>query len=236
VAGFVATHLGWRDMFLIAAPLALGTAALMGALLPRNHPHLDLRYGAALASVIRLWREEPALRRATVVQALLFASFTAFWTVLALHLQARFQLGADVAGLFGIVGVVGVIAAPLTGRVADRHGPASVIAVGALLTVLSWLLFGLWAAVPGLVLGVIALDLGIQGAMISNQHVVFTLQPLARGRLNTVFMTGLFVGGAAGSAGATFAWSAAGWPAVCGFGMLLAIAALVFELIGRRAR
>jgi predicted MFS family arabinose efflux permease len=235
VAGFVATHLGWREMFWIAAPLSLGAAALMAVLLPRNHPHLTLRYGAALASVIGLWRQEPALRRATVVQALLFASFTAFWTVLALHLQSRFQLGADVAGLFGIVGVVGVIAAPVTGRVADRRGPALVIAVGALLTVLSWLLFGLWAAVPGLVLGVIALDLGIQGAMISNQHVVFALQPQARGRLNTVFMTGLFVGGAAGSAGATFAWGTAGWPAVCGFGMLLAIAALSFELIGKRA-
>jgi len=205
LAGFAAAHLGWQEMFWLAAPLALGVAGLMAVLLPRNHPHLAIGYGEALASVVRLWRQKAALQRATLVQA----------------------------ALFGVIGAAGVMAAPLAGRIADRHGPALVIGAGALLAVLSWLVFGLWGALPGLVLGVVVLDFGVQSALVANQGIVFALQPDARNRPNTVFVTVMFVGRTARSAGATFAWSLAGWPAICGFGAALAVAALVFEGGGR---
>ena len=228
VAGFVGTHLGWRAMFWIAAPLALGAAGLMALLLPRNHPHATMPYGQALASVVGLWRRYPTLRRATLVQAALFAAFTVFWTILAFHLQEpRYGLGADVAGLFGILGVVGVIAAPVAGRIADRHGPARVVLACSTLAVLSWVLFAAWLALPGLAIGVLLLDFGVPAAFVANQHIVFALDPAARSRLNTIFMTITFIGGAIGSAGASLAWSPAGWPAVCGFGALMAAMALV---------
>ena len=228
VAGFVATQFGWRAMFWLAVPLALGAAGLMAALLPRRYPHAAIGYGEALASVVRLWRREPTLRRATLVQGALFGSFIAFWTVLSLHLQEpAFGLGADMAGLFGVLGVVGVVAAPIAGRIADRRGPALVIALGALITLLSWVVFGAWGSVAGLAVGVIILDFGVQSALVSNQHVVFALDPAARSRLNTVFVTGIFVGGAAGSAGATFAWRMGGWNSVCLYGFSLSLVALL---------
>jgi len=237
VAGFVATHFGWRAMFWAAVPLALLAAALMAFALPAGRPTADLRYPAALRSLAHLWTGEPRLRLATATQAALFASFSAFWTVLALRLQEpQFGLGADVAGLFGVVGAMGVLAAPLAGRLADRRGPGFIIAVGVSLVLAAWFFFGFWAGLAGLAIGVVLLDLGVQGSMVPNQHMIYALRPEARSRINTVFMTGIFVGGALGSLGATFAYGFGGWHGVCLLGGGLALVSCLLQAVGARNR
>lgn len=233
LSGVVATYAGWREMFQLGLPISVGGAIAMAIALPRNYPHSGLRYAQALTSLVHLWVSEPTLRRASLMQAAMFASFSAFWTVLALHLEEpNFNLGADAAGLFGVVGAVGVIAAPVAGRLADQRGSGLVLRLGAGLVVISWLLFAAWDHLAGLVAGVIIMDLGAQSTLISNQHMIYALRPEARSRLNTVFMTTMFVGGAFGSIGGIGAWESGGWLAVCCFGVALALAGLFVQTCG----
>ncbi|WP_445143393.1 MFS transporter [Dyella sp. Tek66A03] len=237
LAGLISSISGWRSMFWMAAPVAVLGAILMQRSLPAHHPRHPLRYGELMASLGKLWTGEPALRRAAMTQALLFASFSAFWTMLALRLaQPSLNLGAAVAGLFGIVGAVGVAMAPIAGRVADRKGPAPVIALGAATTIFAWIIFAFMPGLWGLVVGVIVLDFGVQIALVSNQHLIYGIHPEYKSRLNTLFMTTMFVGGALGSLVASWAWSRYGWTGVCVFGGVLPLGALATSLLHWRPR
>ncbi|WP_199743442.1 MFS transporter [Caulobacter sp. 602-1] len=239
LAGFVATRFGWREMFWLGAPMALIAGAVMFMTLPRVAPDSKLGYGKLLASIGDLWKEFPALRLAAFTQALIFAAFTVFWTVLAFRLQSpAYRLGADVAGLFGVVGAVGIFAAPLAGRFADRRGPKPVVMLASILILVSWALFGVWTSVAGLVVGVIVLDFAMQSALVSNQHIAFALRPEARARLNTVLMGSMFLGGAFGSAAGSAAWQAGGWTAVTALGGALGVLSTALQALdfSRRAR
>lgn len=237
IAGFVSTHGGWREMFWLAVPAALAAAGLMAAVLPRSAPDSTMSYGRLLRSIGHLWLEFPALRLAALTQASLFAAFTVFWTILAFHLEGpRFGLGADVAGLFGLVGAVGILAAPLTGRFADKRGPGQVVILGTTVTLASWILFSLWGSIAGLVVGVILLDFGMQCALVPNQHIIFSLRPAARSRLNTILMGAMFLGGAVGSASAILAWNAGGWPLACALGIGFGAIGMALQLHHRVIR
>lgn len=235
LAGTVAVHYGWRAMFWLGLVLAVVVGAVLAVALPKSPPKTQASYGQLLMSLGALWREEPQLRRATMIQACVFGSFSVFWSTLALQLDTQYHLGADVAGLFGIIGVVGVLFAPVAGKIADRRGPHFVIGLASAVMLVSWLVFGAWGMVAGLVAGVVLLDFGAQGSQVSNQHIIQALRPEARNRLNATLMGGMFIGGALGSAGAALAWEFAGWTAVCVLGAVFSALGLAVHASGRRS-
>ena len=230
LSGIVAEHLGWREMFGIAAGMMIVLLGVLVFLLPRTAPTSDLSYPALMQSLWHLFRAERLLREASAIGGLLFAAFSTFWATLTLYLASpAYRLGPEVAGLFGLVGIAGALAAPLAGRLADRGGPRRTVGIAIVVAFLAYVLFAaagqsLW----GLVAGVLLLDLGVQGAQVSNQSRIYALRPESRSRINTVYMVIYFVGGSAGSALGALAWSFGGWIAVSGLG--LALAALAFAI------
>lgn len=233
-AGFVGTHLGWRAIFWIGAALMLVLAVVLRLALPSQPAAAEMSYVALLRSLGGLVREEPLLRLHSLLGALTFGAFGAFWATLALYLQSLPEhYGPQTAGLFGVVGVVGAAAAPLVGRYADVRGDRKInmLAISVLLgSFIVLALLGRW--LWGIALCVILLDLGAQANHISNQTRVFGLRPEARSRLNTVYMVSYFVGGAAGSWLGTSAWVRFGWAGVCGVGAGLSLVGLVVLGVG----
>jgi predicted MFS family arabinose efflux permease len=69
------------------------------------------------------------------------------------------------------------------------------------------------------------LDLGCQSALVSNQMRIFALDPNAQGRLNSLFMAAIFLGGSAGAALSGVLMAHVGWSGVVAEGLLAACAA-----------
>ncbi|GJE40391.1 MFS transporter [Methylobacterium persicinum] len=230
-SGFIGAHLGWRPVFLIASGLALAMAGVAAATLPHTPQTHRLRYGSLMASIVGLARTQPVLRTASLSQGLLFAGFNAFWATLALLVEGPpFGLTAAGAGLFGVIGVCGAFVAPLSGRFADRSGAKPVVLGGSLLVALAFVVLwagGTWSLVA-VAIGVLLIDIGMNGALIANQTRAYALVPGARGRINTVLFTTVFVFAAIGAYAGSQAFLLVGWPGVCAVGLTFsALAVLV---------
>ena len=84
----------------------------------------------------------------------------------------------------------------------------------------------------GRVIWVLALDAGTQMMQVANQTRIFGLDPGARSRLNTIYMTIYFIGGALGSALASLAWERYEWTGVCGLAVGLMLCAGLVHATG----
>ena len=228
-SGYLGSLAGWRTVYWMASGLTLALTAVMAVTLPRSLGASPLTYGRLIASLWPLTRREPVLREAALAGAMLFAAFSALWSMLAFRLETPpLRYGSDVAGLFGLVGIAGAWAAPMAGRLADRFNPRVNVQIALLTTLVSWVIFALFGhTLVGLAIGVVLLDAGVQAGHVTNLSRVHNLSPLERNRLTTVYMVAFFLGGAAGSALGAYAWQHWRWAGVCAVGFLMPLAALI---------
>jgi predicted MFS family arabinose efflux permease len=238
-SGLLGAWLGWRAIYWFASVLMLLLAVLIRAGLPRSEPDLKLSWLSLIRSTADLIRTQPVLREAAILSAILFSAFSAFWTTLVFFLQTPpYHYGSAVAGVFGLVGVAGALCAPFVGRMADRYGARRNVLISLLVALTSFfVLYAFGRHMPGLIVGVILLDIGVQSGHVSNQTRIYGLLPEARSRLNMVYMICFFIAGALGSYAGSVLWQQFGWAGVCGLGCVLLIAGcVVYAATGQKDR
>lgn len=234
IAGVIGAAWGWRAVYGAEAAFMVPVFIAAAALLPKGVPSTNLSYGRLLASLWPLVRDNRPIRESMIIQALLWACFNAFWVNLAALLNSGpWHLGSAWAGGFGIIGAAGAFAASLGGNATDRVGFRKVIGASIGIATLAYvILSGAATSLTMLILGVIVLDIGVQSGLVSNQTRAFSVDPKAQGRINSLYMTATFFGGAFGATVSGWLMSRFGWSGIVAFGVVLGIVAFAIHWVG----
>lgn len=225
IAGLLASLGGWRTVYWVASVLMVVMALALWRGLPKVKQENHLNYPQLLASVFSLFTQDKLLRTRALLGCFTFANFSILWTSMAFLLAAPpFNYSEGVIGLFGLAGAAGALGARPAGGLADKGKSHMTTTAGLVLLLLSWA--AIWyghLSVLALIVGILVLDLTVQGVHITNQTVIYRVKPEARNRLTAGYMTSYFIGGAAGSLISASAWQHAGWTGVCAIGAIMAV-------------
>lgn len=217
LSGIIGEHLGWRAMFWIAGGMTFIMMVIILFSFPQSKPAFNGSYGALMRSVFTLIRDQPLLREASFINACAFGVFGLFWTTSVFLLSnPPYNFGSDVIGLMGLAAATGALGAPLIGRIADKKNPRIAIGYGIACILAGYIIFWFFRnSLVGVIIGIVLLDLGLQGVHVSNQTRIYALLPEARNRMNTVYMTVSFIGTSLGSGIGLLVWDINKWAGVC---------------------
>ncbi|WP_410768503.1 MFS transporter [Fontibacillus sp. BL9] len=239
LASLIAGIWGWQAVFAFSAVVITLLTILLSRILPQRIPAPGLSYGKLIVSLGVLLKQTPILRRRAIYQACLFGVFSLFWTVVPLRLADDFGMSQQGIALFALAGVGGAIAAPIAGRLADRGWTRILTGMAMIIAALSFLLTFLvqgrsTVSLALLVLAAIFLDMAVSGNLVLGQRAIYSLGSEARGRLNGLFMSIFFIGGAIGSSLGGWSYAHGGWSFTSLIGVVLPLLSLLYFLIEKK--
>lgn len=236
ISGFITEWLGWQYVYGISAMLLVIVIAAMQYFLPNTPSDFKGSYAQLLSSTLVQLKRFSLLRQTALLGALNFGVFCSFWTTLTFHLSgAPFFYRTDIIGLFGLLAIAGALLAPVFGKLADKGDPARSRLITVALVILSVLMVKVLPhSVSSFIVAVLLLDVGVQATQVTNIATIYTLDQTANSRINTVYMTSYFIGGAIGTLAGVICWKAGGWPMVTSQLLLWSLLAMATVITSNR--
>ncbi len=128
------------------------------------------------------------------------------------------------------------MAAPLAGRVADRglSRPATIAAGLGAAVILAFSDYLVHAgAIVALMIAAALFDACVQSNQVISQRIIYALSEEERSRINSAYITAIFIGGSITSALGPVLYAHFGWPAIAVSGFLLTLPIAIAELLNR---
>ncbi|MCM3174794.1 MFS transporter [Paenibacillus sp. MER 99-2] len=241
VASFITSIWGWQAVFIFSAIMIALLTILLSRTLPVRQPKPNLNYGQLIISLGTLLKKLPSLRRRALYQASLFGAFSLFWTTVPMRLANDFNMSQQGIAWFALAGVGGAIAAPIAGRLADRGLTRILTGAAMVIALLSFAVTYLFqsnstTALIVLLIAAITLDMAVSGNLVLGQRVIYSLGNEARGRINGIFMSIFFIGGAAGSSIGSWSYAYGGWALTSIIGIAMPLLAFLYYSTEKNTR
>lgn len=224
LAGILSNLFNWKVIYAVSAVLMVILAILLKRKLP-DVPTLNMRYGKIFKSMALLLKQEPRLGLRALIGGFAFAAMSILFSTIAVLLtSAPFNLSDILIGLVTLIAVFGALATAKIGKIADQGHTVLLTWLGLAILLLSWifLYFG-GQILISYIIGYGLISLGLTIVHTSNQSIIFRLHPDAKSRINSIYMTIYFIGGAGGSALGVYSWHHGGWSMTCIAGLSLVL-------------
>lgn len=215
-SGYISAWFGWQYVYSISAMMVFATALMVQFSLPNVKAQFQGNYGQLLQSTLLQVKRFALLRRTALLGALIFGTFCSFWTTLTFHLSGSpFNYRSETIGLFGILAIGGALLAPFFGKRADKGNPARSQLITVTVLIIGVVIIKIFPYnILSFVVAVLLLDIGVQATQVTNIATIYTLDESSHSRINTVYMTSYFIGGAIGTFVGVQCWRIGGWPMV----------------------
>ncbi|CAE6357792.1 unnamed protein product [Rhizoctonia solani] len=215
ISGVIANFASWRIIYWMSCGLQFGNVFAMWLFVP-DYPakNTGLSYFGILYTMARYAVTEPTLIQCCLIGFLSSAVFVNFWVNLTFLLdEAPYNYSTLAIGLFGLIGMLGVMTAPLVGRFVDKlNGWTTTV-----IAIMGGIAFqAIYTGAAGINIGAVVvacfgLDVASQMNQVSNSSRIYAIEPLARARMNAVFIISLFLGQVMGTSVGTQVYLKYGW-------------------------